>query len=1074
MNKKLPAWIVLTVICLVAALALAFTYNGTKDRIAQQEEAKTVAVRQALLPAAASFEAVDGSEVYRGVDANGAAVGYVTVNTVKGFGGDVEISVAVDPEGVIQGISVGGANFKETAGLGAKSKEPAFTEQFAGKTAPVALKKNGGEIDAITAATITSSAVVRGVNDAVTMLAEKAGFTIQQAASAVEEKGNGRYATEKQGFAGPVYVELALDGEGKITEIAIGDDRFSESNNYGAKAREEAFYGQYIGKTGQLTLGQDIDAISGATITSTAVNDAVNLILLYVNDPAAYAAQQSAEPVNVGIPEGAQAYTAQAKGLTGTFPVSISVDEQGMISGIALEDSDSANDAAFVQRVQNDTAFLSQFIGQAAPFDEAAIDTVTGATVSSKAVIAAVNQAYNAAMGIAEPTAAPTAEPTEVPVQPTVAEPAEGTVVSAQGKGLTGEFPVNVTVDENNAIVKVELGDSSTETDAGFLAKVKEDANYLNQFVGKTAPVDEASIDVVAGATVSSKAVVAAINAACENLPKAEPAAEEATGMVLTAQAKGLTGEFPVNVTVDANNAIVKVELGDSSTETDAGFLAKVKEDANYLNQFVGKTAPVDEASIDVVAGATVSSKALVAAVNAACENLPEAGITVIGGADGATEIIVSENLPAAEEAAGTVLTAQGKGLTGEFPVNVTVDESNAIVKVELGDSSTDMDASFLNMVKTDANYLNQFVGKTAPVDEASIDVVAGATVSSKAVVAAVNAACENLPKAEPAAEEATGTVLTAQAKGLTGEFPVNVTVDESNAIVKVELGDSSTDMDANFLNMVKTDANYLNQFVGKTAPVDEASIDVVAGATVSSKAVVAAVNAACENLPEAGITVIGGADGATEIIVSENLPAAEEAAGTVLTAQGKGLTGEFPVNVTVDESNAIVKVELGDSSTDTDASFLNMVKTDANYLNQFVGKTASVDEASIDVVAGATVSSKAVVAAVNAACENLPAAEETTGTVLTAQAKGLTGEFPVNVTVDESNAIVKVELGDSSTDTDASFLNMVKTDANYLNQFVSKTAPVDEASIDVVAGATVSSKAVVAAVNAAFASQGE
>ena len=187
MNKKLPAWIVLTVICLVAALALAFTYNGTKDRIAQQEEAKTVAVRQALLPAAASFEAVDGSEVYRGVDANGAAVGYVTVNTVKGFGGDVEISVAVDPEGVIQGISVGGANFKETAGLGAKSKEPAFTEQFAGKTAPVALKKNGGEIDAITAATITSSAVVRGVNDAVTMLAEKAGFTIQQAASAVEE-----------------------------------------------------------------------------------------------------------------------------------------------------------------------------------------------------------------------------------------------------------------------------------------------------------------------------------------------------------------------------------------------------------------------------------------------------------------------------------------------------------------------------------------------------------------------------------------------------------------------------------------------------------------------------------------------------------------------------------------------------------------------------------------------------------------------------------------------------------------------------------------------------------------------
>ena len=614
--------------------------------------------------------------------------------------------------------------------------------------------------------------------------------------------------------------------------------------------------------------------------------------------------------------------TAQAKGLTGEFPVNVTVDANNAIVKVELGDSSTDMDANFLNMVKTDTNYLNQFVGKTAPVDEASIDVVAGATVSSKAVVAAVNAACEnlPEAGITVIGGADGATEIVVDENLPAAEEATGTVLTAQAKGLTGEFPVNVTVDESNAIVKVELGDSSTDTDASFLNMVKTDANYLNQFIGKTAPVDEASIDVVAGATVSSKAVVAAVNAACENLPKAEPSAEEATGTVLTAQAKGLTGEFPVNVTVDANNAIVKVELGDSSTDMDANFLNMVKTDTNYLNQFVGKTAPVDEASIDVVAGATVSSKAVVAAVNAACENLPEAGITVIGGADGATEIVVDENLPAAEEATGTVLTAQAKGLTGEFPVNVTVDESNAIVKVELGDSSTDTDASFLNMVKTDANYLNQFIGKTAPVDEASIDVVAGATVSSKAVVAAVNAACENLPKAEPSAEEATGTVLTAQAKGLTGEFPVNVTVDANNAIVKVELGDSSTDMDANFLNMVKTDTNYLNQFVGKTAPVDEASIDVVAGATVSSKAVVAAVNAACENLPEAGITVIGGADGATEIVVDENLPAAEEATGTVLTAQAKGLTGELPVNVTVDESNAIVKVELGDSSTDTDA----------------------------------------------------------------------------------------------------------------------------------------------------------
>ncbi len=236
---------------------------------------------------------------------------------------------------------------------------------------------------------------------------------------------------------------------------------------------------------------------------------------------------------------------------------------------------------------------------------------------------------------------------------------------------------------------------------------------------------------------------------------------------------------------------------------------------------------------------------------------------------------------------------------------------------------------------------------------------VAGATVSSKAVVAAVNAACENLPKAEPAAEEAAGTVLTAQGKGLTGEFPVNVTVDESNAIVKVELGDSSTDTDASFLNMVKTDANYLNQFVGKTAPVDEASIDVVAGATVSSKAVVAAVNAACENLPEAGITVIGGADGETQIIVGEGLRTA--------TASALGFSGPVAVTITVDAENRIAAIRIGDHMFAESTDYGAKARDEAFY-GQFVGRICPVDAAEVDAIAGATRTTKAVVDALNAA----------------------------------------------------------------------------------------------------------
>ena len=87
--------------------------------------------RRAVLPAATDFEemAVDNDDIdycYKGL-ANGETIGYTAQITVKGYGGEIEVVVGVDNDGVITGINVGGANFSETAGLGAKTKEPAFT-----------------------------------------------------------------------------------------------------------------------------------------------------------------------------------------------------------------------------------------------------------------------------------------------------------------------------------------------------------------------------------------------------------------------------------------------------------------------------------------------------------------------------------------------------------------------------------------------------------------------------------------------------------------------------------------------------------------------------------------------------------------------------------------------------------------------------------------------------------------------------------------------------------------------------------------------------------------------------------
>ena len=93
--------------------------------------------------------------------ANGETKGYTAQVTVKGYGGEIEIVVGVDNDGVITGINVGGANFSETAGLGAKTKEPAFTEQFKGLSAPLTLK---GNVDSVSGASVSSGAIVNGVN----------------------------------------------------------------------------------------------------------------------------------------------------------------------------------------------------------------------------------------------------------------------------------------------------------------------------------------------------------------------------------------------------------------------------------------------------------------------------------------------------------------------------------------------------------------------------------------------------------------------------------------------------------------------------------------------------------------------------------------------------------------------------------------------------------------------------------------------------------------------------------------------------------------------------------------------
>lgn len=118
-----------------------------------------------------STNAAKINTIYEAKDASGNVVGYdFDVSEMEGYGGEINFIVGIDNEGAITGISI--LKISETAGLGMKAKEADFRDQYVGKAVEsFVVTKTGktadNEIDAISAATITSKAMTKGVNAAI-------------------------------------------------------------------------------------------------------------------------------------------------------------------------------------------------------------------------------------------------------------------------------------------------------------------------------------------------------------------------------------------------------------------------------------------------------------------------------------------------------------------------------------------------------------------------------------------------------------------------------------------------------------------------------------------------------------------------------------------------------------------------------------------------------------------------------------------------------------------------------------------------------------------------------------------
>ena len=162
----------LLAICLVCSALLAGVYALTKAPIDAAQAAKNEAAIKEVLPAAAVAVEEERTVDFEGqsytynlaYDEAGNTVGCAVNVAPVGFGGPIAIKVGFDANGVIWNTKV--LSQAETPGLGAKCVEPSFADQFRNfdpAAKRLAVKKDGGDVDAITASTITSRAYADGL-----------------------------------------------------------------------------------------------------------------------------------------------------------------------------------------------------------------------------------------------------------------------------------------------------------------------------------------------------------------------------------------------------------------------------------------------------------------------------------------------------------------------------------------------------------------------------------------------------------------------------------------------------------------------------------------------------------------------------------------------------------------------------------------------------------------------------------------------------------------------------------------------------------------------------------------------
>ncbi|MSA72660.1 FMN-binding protein [Holdemania massiliensis] len=328
------------------------------------------------------------------------------------------------------------------------------------------------------------------------------------------------FQVETSGFKDTIKFVLGINNDSKI----VGYDviSISETSGIGSRVAEDDFRNTVIGKT----TGDKVDALSGATISSSAVIkglDAAKAVYASLTGNAAPAPSTPTAPETTKEPEasasaatvldqqedGSQVtVTVEAKGFQGnnTYTVVIDKDNQEVLS-VAMT---TFNDTPGVGDVVNDE-YLAGFAGLNTAEAIGAVDVKSGATYTSNSAIDAVKAAWNAVF--TEEADQPTAGADNAGEDAAVLTSADGALetYTVKGKGFQGDNEYEVVIDtEKQEVVSVKM---TTFNDTPGVGDTVND-DYLAGFAGLKSEDEIAKVDVKSGATFTSNSAIEAVRAA--------------------------------------------------------------------------------------------------------------------------------------------------------------------------------------------------------------------------------------------------------------------------------------------------------------------------------------------------------------------------------------------------------------------------------------------------------------------------------------------------------------------------------------------------------------------------------